>query len=64
MSVPTFRPATVSSVRLDGRSAWRHRMRLLLMPLLFAMRMKSSCSVAIMSLRSSRVYTAICRPRA
>ena len=27
MSVPTLRPATVSSVRLDGRSAWRQRMR-------------------------------------
>ena len=27
MSVPTLRPATVSSVRLDGRSACRHRMR-------------------------------------
>ena len=28
MSVPKLRPATVSSVRLDGRSAWRQRMRL------------------------------------
>ena len=29
ISAPTLRPATVSSVRLDGRSAWRHRMRVL-----------------------------------
>ena len=55
MSVPTLRPATVSSVRLDGRSAWRNRMRRLGTPLAFAIMMKFSCSVAIMSLRSSRM---------
>ena len=55
MSAPTLRPATVSSVRLDGRSAWRQRTRRLVMPFAFAMRMKSSCSVAIMSLRSRRM---------
>ena len=55
IKTPTFRPATVSSVKLDGRNACRQRMRVLLMPLLFAIRMKSSCSVAIMSLRRSRV---------
>ena len=52
---PTLRPATVSSVRLDGRSAWRQRMRPSLMPLDFAIRMKSSCSVATMSVRRRRM---------
>ena len=59
MSVPKLRPATVSRVRLDGRSAWRQRMRRSEMPFARAMVMKSSCSVAIMSLRSRRMYTAI-----
>ena len=54
ISVPTLRPATVSRVRLEGRSACRHRIRRFGIPLLFAIRMKSSCSVATMSLRSNR----------
>ena len=59
MSVPTLSPATVSSVRLEGRRAWRHSTRRGDTPFDFAMVMKSSCSVAIMSLRSRRMYTAI-----
>ncbi len=55
MSVPTLRPATVISVRLEGRSAWRQSTRMLLMPFDLAMRMKSSWRVWIMSLRSSRM---------
>ena len=57
--VPTLSPATVSSVRLDGRRAWRHSTRRGDIPLDLAMVMKSSWSVAIMSLRSRRMYTAI-----
>ena len=39
INAPTFKPATVSSVKLDGRNACRHKIRPSLMPLLFAMRM-------------------------
>ena len=56
--VPTFSPATVSSVRLDGRRAWRHSTRWSEMPLDRAIWMKSSCSVVTMSVRSRRMYTA------
>ncbi len=55
ISAPTLSPATVSRVRLDGRSAWRKSTRLGLMPFAFAVVMKSSCRVAIMSERSSRM---------
>ena len=55
MSAPMLIAATVSSVKLDGRSACRSRMRRVERPLARAMVMKSSCSVWIMSLRSSRM---------
>ena len=51
MRAPTLRPATVSRVRLEGRRAWRQRMRRVGMPFALAVVMKSSCSVAIMSAR-------------
>ena len=52
---PTLRPATVSSVRLDGRRAWRNRTRRAGMPFALAVVMKSSWSVATMSERRSRM---------
>ena len=59
ISVPTLSPATVSSVNDEGRRAWRNRMRRVRRPFALAIVMKSCCRVAIMSLRSSRMYTAI-----
>ena len=55
ISAPKFSAAAVSSVKLDGRRACRQRMRRFVSPFAFAIVMKSSCSVWIMSLRSRRM---------
>ena len=55
MRAPTLMAATVSSEKLDGRRAWRSRMRRVGMPLARATPMKSSCRVEIMSVRSRRM---------
>ena len=55
ISAPKLSAATVSSVKLEGRSACRQRMRVFVRPLDFAIVMKSSWSVWIMSLRSRRM---------
>ena len=55
MRVPKLMPNTVSSENDDGRSAWRRRMCHVGRPFERAMSTKSSCSVAMRSLRSRRV---------
>lgn len=52
-------PATVIVVNVDGRRAWRRRILAVERPFARAITMKSSSSVATMSARSSRWYTAI-----
>ena len=54
MSRATLLPVLVSSVIDDGRSAWRHRIRLLLSPFDRATVMNSSWSVWAISPRSRR----------
>ena len=55
ISVPTLRPPTVTSVNVEGRSAWRRRIHHVGRPLERAIVMKSCCRVAIMSVRSTRM---------
>ena len=56
---PRDTPMTVMTENDDGRSASRQRIRHRGMPLARAARMKSSCSVEMRSLRSSRIHTAV-----
>ena len=58
ISRPRFTPDSVISENDEGRSAWRSRTARGRSPLDRAMRMKSSCSVEIMSERRSWRYTA------
>ena len=59
MRVPKLMPKTVSSENEEGRRAWRTSTCHVGRPFERAMRMKSSWRVAIMSVRSSRTYTAM-----
>ncbi len=56
--VPMLIPTTVTRAKLDGRRAWRTRIRRSEMPLALATMMYSERSVMIISLRSSRANTA------
>ena len=54
ISEAIWTPPTVMTVKVDGRKAWRARMRGVVRPFARAITMKSSSKVAIMSARSSR----------